>query len=114
MKNNYREKIAELLARTYPELATTRRLEFKNVFGAVGGYVDGRIFASCGKFGFALRLSPETLRALFREKKAEPLKYFPNGHVKKEYASLHKRIIEDKGRLKKLVKESVQYTLSHK
>jgi hypothetical protein len=112
MKNNYREQIAELLARAYPELAATHRLEFNNVFGAVGGYVNGRIFASCGKFGFALRLNPETLRALFREKEAGPLKYFPNGHVKKEYALLPKRILEEEGRLRKLVKESVQYTLS--
>jgi len=114
MKNNYCEKIDELLARAYPKLAATDLLEFKNVFGAVGGYVNGRIFASCGKFGFALRLSPETLRALFREKKAGPLKYFPNGHVKKGYAVLSKRILQNKGWLRKLVKESVQYTLSHK
>ena len=112
MKNNYREKIVELLARAYPKLAATHQLEFKNVFGAVGGYVNGRIFASCGKFGFALRLPPETLHALFREKEAGSLKYFPNGHIKKEYALLHKRILEDKGQLRKLVKESVQYTLS--
>src|SRR5712692_11830832 len=111
MKINYREKIAGLLARAYPKLAATHRLELRNVFGAVGGYVNGRIFASCGKFGFALRLPPETLRALFREKEAGPLKYFPNGHVKKEYAVLHKRIREDKGRLRRLVHESVQYTL---
>lgn len=114
MKNNYREKIAELLKRAYPKLAATHRLDFKNVFGAVGGYVNGRIFASCGKFGFALRLPPETLCALFLEKEAIPLKYFPNGHVKKEYAVLHKRIFENKRRIGKLVKESVQYTLSHK
>ena len=112
MKNNYRAKIAELLLRAYPKLAATHQLEFKNVFGAVGGYLNGRIFASCGKFGFALRLPPETLCALFREKEASPLKYFPNGHVKKEYAVLHKRILEDKGRLGKLVNVSVQYTLS--
>jgi len=111
MKNSYRETIAGLLARAYPKLATTHRLEFKNVFGAVGGYVNGRIFASCGEFGFALRLPLETLRALFREREAGPLKYFPNGHVKKEYAVLHKQILEDKGRLRKLVHESVQYTL---
>src|SRR3990172_1419798 len=112
MKNNYRAKIAELLLRAYPKLAATHQLEFKNVFGAVGGYLNGRIFASCGKFGFALRLPPETLCALFREKEASPLKYFPNGHVKKEYAVLHKLILEDTGRLRKLVQESVLYTQS--
>ena len=51
MKASYLETIAGLLARAYPKLATTHRLEFKNVFGAVGGYVNGCIFASCGKFG---------------------------------------------------------------
>jgi len=29
MKNSYRETIAGLLARAYPKLATTHRLEFK-------------------------------------------------------------------------------------
>jgi hypothetical protein len=35
MKNNYREKIAELIERAYPKLSATHRFEFKNVFGAV-------------------------------------------------------------------------------
>ncbi|MBI4430075.1 MAG: TfoX/Sxy family protein [Ignavibacteriales bacterium] len=111
MDNVYQETIRALIAQAYPELVATHRLEFKNVFGAVGGYVNDRIFASCGKFGFALRLPPEMLLALFREKEAWHLKYFPNGHVKKEYAVLHKRILEDKDRLRMLLKKSVQYTL---
>ncbi len=37
------------------------------------------------------------------------LKYFPNGHVKKEYAILPKRILEDPTRLKKLVDQSIRY-----
>ena len=112
MNNTYHETIAELIAQAYPKLALTHRLKFKNVFGAVGGYVNGRIFASCGKFGFALRLPPETLLTLFREKEARHLKYFPNGHIKKEYAVLQKRILEDKGQLRTLLKKSIQYTLS--
>jgi hypothetical protein len=112
MKTDYGEAIAVLLQWAFPSLGAMHQLEFKSVFGAVGGYVNGRIFASCGSFGFALRLPPETLRALFHEKKAGPLKYFPNGHVKKEYAVLHHRILEDEVRLRKLVRESVRYTLS--
>ena len=57
MKKNYLEKITILLKQIRPKLATQHRLEFKNVFGAVGGYVNGKIFISCGKFGVALRLS---------------------------------------------------------
>ncbi len=92
-------------------LATTHRLGFKNVFGAVGGYVNGEIFISCGKFGTALRLPLNTLNTLFQEKKAVHLKYFPDGHIKKEYAVLSKQVLENKHQLKKLVDESIKFVL---
>ena len=110
MQNKYFERITKLLEQVRPKLATTHRLEFKNVFGAVGVYVNGRIFVSCGKFGVALRLPPQTLESLFNEKIAKHLKYFPNGHVKKEYAVLPKRIIEDSHKFKKLLDKSIEYT----
>ena len=43
---------------------------------------------------------------------AVPLRYFPKGHVKKEYAVLPKRMMEDRDRLKKLVDQSIRY-VSH-
>jgi hypothetical protein len=112
MKNNYLEKLTKLLGQARPKLATQHRLEFKNVFGAVGGYVNGRIFASCGKFGIALRLPPKILDDLFQEKEVKHLKYFPKGHIKKEYAVLSKRVLENKHQLKMLADESIQYVLS--
>lgn len=111
MKYNYREKIVGMLTWASPRLAATHQLDFKNVFGAVGGYVNGRIFCSCGKFGFALRLPPETLGALFRGKEAKHLRYFPSGHIKKEYAVLPLRILGDRGRMKNLIGESIRYAL---
>ena len=107
--NKYSPKITTLLEQVSPELSATHRLEFKNVFGAVGGYVNGRIFVSCGKFGVALRLPPKTLDSLFQKKDVKHLKYFPNGHVKKEYAVLPNRLLKDKYALRKLVHESVKY-----
>ena len=112
--NKYFEKITTLLEQVRPKLSTTHRLEFKNVFGAVGVYVNGRIFVSCGKFGVALRLPSQTLESLFSEKIAKHLKYFPNGHVKKEYAVLPKQLIEDSRKFKKLLDKSIEYTLSLK
>lgn len=111
MKNKYFDRLAELLERVQPELSTTHRVELKNVFGAAGGYVNGRIFISYGKFGVALRLPSETLHALFQQKDVQHLKYFPKGHVKKEYAVLPKRIVDDTKRLCELLDESVQYAL---
>ena len=112
MENEYLNEITTLLKQARPRLSATHRLEFKNVFGAVGGYVDGRIFISCGKFGVALRLPPDTLDTLFQEKEAKHLKYFPNGHIKRDYAVLSKRILEDKNRLKKFVDKGIDYALS--
>ena len=111
MKGRYLKQLTELLKQARPKLVSTHQLAFKNVFGAVGGYVNGRIFISCGKFGLALKLPPKTLARLFDKKIAKHLIYFPNGHVKKEYAVLSRRIIEDKDKFRTLVGKSIQYVL---
>jgi hypothetical protein len=112
MENNYFETLTKLLKQAFPTLDTKRRLEFKSVFGAVAGYVNGRIFISCGRFGVALRLPSGTLSDLLNEKDVERLKYFPAGHIKKEYAVLPRRIIEDRRLLRKLLGQSVEYASS--
>ena len=111
MMNNYFDKVTDLLKQARPSLATTKRLEFKNVFGAVAGYVNGHIFISCGRFGVALRLPPEFLDDLFEEKGVKHLKYFPRGHIKKEYAVLPVRILQDGRRFRTLLDKSVEYAL---
>jgi TfoX/Sxy family transcriptional regulator of competence genes len=108
MITGYRDKLEAILKQVRPRLASTYKLEFNNSFGAVAGYVDGNIFCSCGKFGLALRLPEKTLAELFQEKGVKKLKYFPNGHVKKEYAVIPERILEDPARFKKLVDQSIQ------
>src|SRR3989338_4358965 len=114
MENKYLNKITTLLKQARPKLSNTHELEFKNVFGAVGGYINGRIFVSCGKFGVALRLPPDTLDTLFQEKEAKRLKYFWSGYIKKEYAALSKRLLKNEHQLKKFVEGSIKYVLSLK
>jgi len=109
MNDTYLAELKGLLDRAMPRVASTDRLSFKGVFGAVGGYVDGNIFVSCGEFGVALRLPPTTLDVVFREEGVKHLRYFPKGHIKKEYAVLPTRILEDDVLLIKLVDESVRY-----
>ena len=111
-KNKYLEKATKLLEQTRFNLATTHCLELKNVFGAVGGYVNGHIFISCGKFGVALKLPRKIIEELFKERRVRRLKYFSKGHIKKEYAVIPKWIIEDKKQFKKLVDESIKYASS--
>ena len=112
MQDKYFEKITKLLEQASPKLAITYRLEFKNVFGAIGVYVNGRIFISCGKFGVVLKFSPQVLVKLFREKDVFHLQYFPNGHVKKEYAVIPQRMLDNSIRFKKLVDKSIHYVLA--
>ena len=107
MNNKYLSHLTILLKQTRPRFSSTHQLAFKNVFGAVGGYVNGRIFITCGVFGIALKLPPEILETLFREKGVKHLKYFRNGHVKKEYAVLPKRILNNKRQFKKLLDKSL-------
>ena len=107
--NPYYNQLESLLKKVRPRLSSTHNLEFKKCFGAVAGYVNGNIFISCGKFGVALKLPPEALAMLFKEKGLKPLKYFPNGHVKKDYAVLSTRILDESPRLKKLVGKSIKF-----
>ena len=111
MNYKYFNKITKLLSQARLGPARTRRLEFKNCFGAVAGYIDGHIFIACGKFGVALRLPTETLDNVFKEEGVKHLKYFPNGHIKKEYAVLPKRITKSKQRFKGLIDRSIKYAL---
>lgn len=108
MNSTYERRIRNLLLQARPRLATTHGLEFKPFFGAVAAYIEGRIFASCGRFGFALKLPPKTVARLLEEKGTKPLKYFPKGHVKRDYVALPPRIIEDLPRFKRLVGASVK------
>ena len=109
MNDAYLAELKGLLDRAVPGLASTDRLTFKGVFGAVGGFVDGNIFVSCGRFGVALRLSPTTLDVVFEEEGVTQLRYFEKGHIKKEYAVLPKWILKDGARTTELVDESVRY-----
>ena len=86
--NPYRDKLESLLKKVRPRLSSTHNLEFKKCFGAVAGYVNGNIFISCGKlFGVALKLPPEALAMLFKEKGLKPLKYSPTAMSKKNMQS---------------------------
>lgn len=112
MKNRYLNQLKDLLRRAHPDPDAAHKLEFKNLFGAVAGYANGRIFVTCGKFGLALRLPPATLDGLFQERDVERLRYFPKGHIKKQYAVLPERIIQDPHRLRRLIDVSVEYALT--
>lgn len=111
-KEDHLGRLQRLLQQAHPRLARNYRLEFKSCFGAMAGYANGNIFISCGRFGVALRLPADVLDELFHKAGASRLKYFRNGHVKKEYAVIPPRILDDRSRLKALLTKSVRYAVS--
>lgn len=110
LKAEYLNRLTDLLGRIQPRLSTTHDLSFGSCFGAVAGYIGGNIFISRGRFGTALKLPSETVASLLKEKGVRRLKYFPTGHVKKSYAVLPRRILQDQIRMKKLLRQSIGFT----
>ena len=109
MPLDYAVRLENILTSARPRIMATHDIEFKNVFGAVAAYVDGEIFASCGKFGFALRLPEKTRGDLLSAKGNKRLRYFPKGHVKKEYVVLNAVLKKDIPTLKKIIGQSMNY-----
>ena len=68
-------------------------ISYNGCFGAMAGYVDGKIFCSLGKFGFVLKLPPSELENLIKID-CKPLKYFKKGHIKRDYAVISQVILE--------------------
>ena len=111
MNEEFRRTLREILDAALPEEFSGRAIEFKPCFGAVAGYLDGKIFVSCGNFGLALKLPPEPRTKLLESEGGTPLRYFPKGHVKKEYVVIPRRILDDWRRFRALVRQSVDYVL---
>jgi TfoX/Sxy family transcriptional regulator of competence genes len=108
----YKEQLQNILEQCYPQLANRHTLTFKNCFGAVAGYVDGRIFCSCGVFGIALKL-PESDRDEIFSAGGKPLRYFEKGHIKKDYAVIPQPLIADKKSMMALIKKSIKFSSPH-
>jgi|SRR6516164_6566334 hypothetical protein len=108
---DYLAKLKEMLNSACPGVFKAYRLEFRNCFGAVAAYVNGNIFITYGKFGVALKLPQSVLLDLFKEVGVTHLRYFTNGHVKKEYAVMPPHILDDQARLRALLQTSVKYAL---
>lgn len=112
MKQEFKRALGEILAASLPEEYSGRALEFKSNFGAVAGYVDGNLFVSYGTFGLALKLPVGPRTELLERNGGTPLRYFPKGHIKKEYVVISQRVLDDKPTFRGLVGQSVDYVCS--
>ncbi len=75
----------------------------------MAGYVEGNIFCALGQFGFALKLPKTDIDALFKIG-GQPLRYFPKGHIKKDYVVIPDTIIVEKRKMIALIRKSVKFS----
>jgi len=86
MAKQYVEKLEHLIASQGIAPETGAPLEIKHFFGGAALYAYGKICASWSPVGLAFKLTPGEVEKLIQSGRAQPLKYFDKGHIKKGYA----------------------------
>ena len=111
MAKEYLEQLSTLM-----EQATSGNikdsLECKHFFSGAAVYAKGRICMSLTPVGFAIKLPEDSRHALMKQEGAKPLRYFPEGPVKKDYVVLPKAVLSDIKALRNWVETSVDYVAS--
>ena len=108
MAEPYYSQLRQILESLHIPKAT---LECKHFFSGAALYADGRICASLGPAGLAVKLPEDQREALIDEGKGEKFRFFPNGPVKREYVLLSESVIEDEHALHKILRLSVSFVL---
>ncbi len=83
-KNTYQDALRYHLELAAEEvLPPDEELTFRAMFGGVGTYARGRMFASLSNSGLALKLGPESRARLLEEDGARMLQYEEGGPASK-------------------------------
>ena len=86
MAKEYFEKLTSLVSELDIINEVSSKIEIKHFFSGAALYVNDTICASWSPSGLAFKLPENKVNTLIKEGKAIPLKYFPQGYVKKGYA----------------------------
>src|SRR5436309_8093082 len=84
-------------------------LRFKPMFGGIGGYADGRMFASLSDVGLALKLGEADRDALLKLKGAKPLQYAPDVPPSKPYVVVPETMLSDRHALRSWIAKSAAF-----
>jgi TfoX/Sxy family transcriptional regulator of competence genes len=86
MAKEYLEKLSKIIEELNIDDLIEQPLEVKHFFSGAALYIGGTICASWSPVGLAFKLSEQEAKRLISNGSAKPLKYFPNGPIKKGYA----------------------------
>jgi TfoX/Sxy family transcriptional regulator of competence genes len=83
-------------------------LGFRKMFGGMGAYTRGRIFAVTSDRGWALKLAPEDIEELLKVEGARYLEHTP-GIVERKYVVPPPKLVNDLKQWQKWVERSIAY-----
>lgn len=112
MAKEYLDKLSTFIEKVLTSRPQNTSFECKHFFSGAALYVDNRICITLTPVGLAIKLPEKMRENLFQNKLATPLRYFPNGPFKKEYALFSTGINGSEDRLIGYVKEGINYVLS--
>ncbi|MBI1807800.1 MAG: TfoX/Sxy family protein [Ignavibacteria bacterium] len=87
-------------------------LECKHFFSGAAVYANGRIFISLTPVGFAIKLPEEARHTLMKKKGVKPLRYFPEGPIKKDYVILPNTMLNEMNTLRRWIQISIEHVSS--
>ena len=110
MAEPYLERIVAILRdANRPSAVRGVRLECRHFFSGAALYANGTICASLTPVGFAVKLPEKSRATLLLEGRAEPLRYFENGPIKKEYLVLSAAAASESATVRAVLRESIRY-----
>ncbi len=83
--------------------------EYKHFFSGAALFANGKICMTLTPVGLAMKL-PEQYRESLVKEGAKKLRYFPGAPVKKEYAVLPRKLIDDQSTLNNIIEVCVNFT----
>jgi TfoX/Sxy family transcriptional regulator of competence genes len=86
-------------------------LETMHFFSGAALHANGTMCASLSPSGFAVKLPAELRQSLIGEGKANEIRFFESGPIKREYVALADAIVQDQEALQKLIEMSVRYAI---
>ena len=114
MAKAYVERLAALIGPLASGRFKGKKIEIKHFFSGAAVYTNGKICISLTPVGLALKLPERSRTTLLKRKGTKPLRYFPNGPIKKDYVVLPKTMVNDRRALRHLIYLSINNALDAK
>lgn len=112
MAQPYFDRLSQIVADLDLEPTGGATLETRHFFNGAALYANGKICATLGPAGFALKLPRESKERLIEDGKGAEFRFFPKGPVKREYVALSESVMQDEQALQTLMEDCISYVIA--